>query len=91
MFAYNITTPLEKYQKLTGRLGFNEDDKHVVALVEYPTGTLGIEFKLLVHSLENFDVKFFVGTPIDFIKKIMVVGLMKPKRVSVFLVIFSSV
>lgn len=82
MFVFNITTPIEKYEKLTGQLGFSEEQKHLIALVQYPTGTVGMEIKFFVESLQNFDVKFYVTTPIEFLQKVLIVGLLKPDRVS---------
>lgn len=81
MFVFNITTPMEKYKLLTGRLGILEEEKHAVALIQYPTGTLGVEVKLLIESLKKFDVKFYAATPIEFIQKILVVGNLQNDRV----------
>lgn len=82
MLVFNVTTPLEKYSRLTGRFGINDEDRHVVAEILYPTGSLGTEVLFNVRSIANFDVKFSLATPLEFLQRILVVGKLKAEEVS---------
>lgn len=83
MLEFNVTTPIEKYKDINGRFGISEEHKHIVAKVLYPTGSLGFEVLLDIQSISDFDVIFDLATPIDFIQKVIIVGKLKPDRVSV--------
>ncbi|KAF5300365.1 hypothetical protein FQR65_LT00986 [Abscondita terminalis] len=80
MFTFNVTTANEKYKKLSGQLGFLEDQKYLVGIIQYPSRTLGIEIKFLIESLQKFDVKFYTGTPIEFLETILIIGKLKPEE-----------
>ncbi|KAK4871887.1 hypothetical protein RN001_016011 [Aquatica leii] len=80
MFVFNVTTTNEKYKKITGQLGFLEGQRYLVALIQYPTGTLGLEIKLVIESLQKFDVKFYAATPIEFLETVLIVGKLKPEE-----------
>ncbi|KAF5274561.1 hypothetical protein FQA39_LY07173 [Lamprigera yunnana] len=74
MFVFNVTTPKEKYKMITGKLGFLEEQRYLVGLVQYPTGTVGLEIKLNFDSLQKFDVIIYAATPIEFLETVLVVG-----------------
>lgn len=82
MLEFNVTTPLEKYNKMTGRFGINDENKHVVAEIIYPTGSVGTELLFNVDSIADFDVKFSLATPLDFLQRILIVGKLKEEEVS---------
>ncbi|KAK5639713.1 hypothetical protein RI129_012205 [Pyrocoelia pectoralis] len=80
MFVFNMTTPNKNFKRITGQFGFQEDKRHVIALIQYPSGTTGIEIKLNMESLQNFDVKLYAATPIEFIEMILIIGKLKPEE-----------
>lgn len=82
MLEFNVTTPLEKYNKMTGRFGINDESKHVVAEIIYPTGSVGTELLFNVASIADFDVKFSLATPLEFLERILIVGKLKEEEVS---------
>lgn len=82
MFVVNVTTPIQKFTKFTGRFGFSEDDRHLVALVNYPAGSVGIELLANMQRMDDFDIKFLLCTPMEFLQQILLVGLLKPDKVS---------
>lgn len=81
MFVFNVTTPIEKFTKLTGELGFMEEQNRIVALVHHPTGDAGFEVKFQVQSTSDFDVKLYLATPIEVLQKVLVLGILKPEKV----------
>lgn len=81
MLVVNITTPIEKFRSVVGRFGLNEREKHLVAEVRYPGGTLGIEILFVVINLSDFDVKFNLATPLEALEKVMVIGKMNLENV----------
>lgn len=81
MLMVNITTPLERFQKIFGRFGINEHDKHIVAEVRSPNSALGIEFKWAVIAISDFNLKFNLETPLEAFQKVMLIGKMKPDTV----------
>lgn len=83
MLVVNITTPIEKYKEITARFGISDVERHVVAEIVYPEGSVGTEILFNVHSFSDFDIKFSLGTPIEFLQRILVVAKLKPKSVSV--------
>lgn len=82
MFVVNVTTPIEKFKNFNGRFGFSEYDRHFVALINYATGAVGIEVKTVVDRIDDFDIKLHICTPIEFLEEILLVGLLKPDKVS---------
>lgn len=81
MLVVNITTPIEKFRSVVGRFGLNEREKHLVAEVRYPGGTLGIEILFVVNNLSDFDVKFNLATPLEALEMVMVIGKMNLENV----------
>lgn len=82
MLVLNITTPLEKYKEIRARFGASDVERHVVAEIVYPGGTLGTEALFNVRAITDFDVKFSLCTPIEFLQRILVVAKLKPETVS---------
>lgn len=85
MFYFNITTPIEKYNKLTGRFGLSERKRHLVAEIRAPSGAVGTEVLFLISDISDFDIKFALATPIDFLKNAVVVAKLKSDRVSIII------
>lgn len=81
MLVANITTPIEKFKKITGRFGINEVDRHFVAVVKAPAGALGLELKFVVVSIAEFDVIFNLETPTETFQKVMFIGKISPESV----------
>lgn len=81
MLNFNITTPIQKYSLLTGRFGVSEELRHAVAEIRTPTDCMGLELLLDVHTTSNFDVKFYLATPFEQVKDIMLVGKLKQTEV----------
>ncbi|XP_045482614.1 uncharacterized protein LOC123686485 [Harmonia axyridis] len=79
MLTVNITTPIEKYSTITGKFGFIEDQRYLVAMVTYPSKIMGVEVLLSVQSLTEFDTKFILGTPLDVLQRVIVIGKLKPE------------
>lgn len=79
MLIVNITTPFEKFRKMTGRFGINERDKHAVAVIRSPNITLGAEALFAISSSIDFDIKFSVETPLEAFQKLMLIAKKKPK------------
>lgn len=84
MLKFDITTPFEKYNEIVGRFGFMEEDRHVVCMVTYPTGSTGIEVKLVLDNFTHFDVIFHLATPIDFLQKVLAIGKIQEEEVRLF-------
>lgn len=82
MLVFNITTPFHKYGTITGRFGYSEAERHLVAEVKGPSGGIGIEILLSILSLSDFDVKFSLQTPLEFLTKALVIGKLKKDMVS---------
>lgn len=81
MFVVNITTPIEKFRRVSGRFGISEKRRHYVAEVRMPTNALGAEILWDVVALADFNVKLNVETPLEGFQKAMLVGKMKPDTV----------
>jgi hypothetical protein len=82
MLEFNITTPFHKYRTITGRFGYSETEKHLVAEVKGPSGGTGIEILFNILSFNDFDVKFSLETPMEFLTKALVIGKLKKDMVS---------
>lgn len=82
MLVLNITTPLEKYKDITARFGISDKERHAVAEIVYPDGSLGTEILFNVRGFTDFDVKFSLCTPIEFLQRILLVAKLKPETVS---------
>ncbi|XP_064556915.1 uncharacterized protein Apoltp [Drosophila montana] len=81
MLIINITTPLEKFRTIHGRLGLNEKKRHAVAEVRAPTAALGIEALADIKNLLDFDVKLSVATPIESFQQAALLAKVNPERV----------
>lgn len=81
MLMFNVTTPIEKYDKIVGRFGINDVIRHVVAEVNYPNGSIGAELLFNVQSISDFDAKFSLATPLEFLQRLLIVGKLKPEEV----------
>lgn len=79
MLVINVTTPIDNFQKLTGRFGINERDKHAVAEIRSPNVALGVEALFAISTSTDFDVKFSVETPLEPFQKLMLIAKKKPK------------
>lgn len=82
MLVFNVTTPFHKYGTITGRFGYSEAERHLVAYVKGPSGGIGIEILLSILSWSDFDVKFSLQTPLEFVTKALVTGKLKKDMVS---------
>jgi hypothetical protein len=89
ILVFNITTPFHKYGTITGRFGYSEAEKHLVAEVKGPSGGIGIEILFNILSFSDFDVKFSLETPMEFLTKALVIGKLKKDMVSKVLCVFS--
>jgi hypothetical protein len=76
MLVVNITTPIEKFRNVVGRFGINEYEKHVVAEVRAPNGSLGFEVLFSILSTSEFNIKFFLATPLDAFEKLLLIAKM---------------
>uniref|UniRef100_A0A1Y1LL77 Vitellogenin domain-containing protein n=1 Tax=Photinus pyralis TaxID=7054 RepID=A0A1Y1LL77_PHOPY len=81
MFEFNITTPNQNLKKVTGNFGFQEEKRQAIALIQYPAGAMGVEIKLNIESLQNFDVKLYAATPLEFLQMILILGKLKAEEV----------
>jgi hypothetical protein len=82
ILVFNITTPFHKYGTITGRFGYSEVEKHLVAEVKGPSGGIGIEILFNILSFSDFDVKFSLETPMEFLTKALLIGKLKNDMVS---------
>lgn len=81
MLVTNITTPIEKFKKISGRFAINEADRHFVAYVKAPASAMGVELKFVVVNIVNFDVIFNLETPTETFQKVMFIGKINSERV----------
>ena len=81
MIMLNITTPIAKYKTISGRFGFSESKKHLVADLRWIKGGVGIEILLSIISRGNFDVRFHLATPIEYLNRILLIAKLKPDSV----------
>lgn len=75
MLTINTTTPEGDYEC---RYLLSAEQKHLVALVTHPNGSIGAEILYQVNSLGDFDIKLFLGTPLDFLKRGILIARLKP-------------
>ncbi|XP_015173164.1 PREDICTED: uncharacterized protein LOC107064693 [Polistes dominula] len=70
-----LTTPIEKYSKITANFGLSESQRHVVAEISIPNGTLGFEaICQLFTSSYDFNVLLSINTPIDILQRSLFVA-----------------
>lgn len=78
---FNVTTPLEKFAFVRGRLGVSESNRHAVAMIVTPNGPLGIEALLqLFTSAYDFNVKFMLATPIEVLQQVLAVAKLNSRE-----------
>ncbi|GLH12107.1 Apolipophorins, partial [Gryllus bimaculatus] len=81
MLVFEITTPMENYSKITGRFGYSGERKHLVAEISSPHAQIGIEILFQFQNTNNFDIKFNVATPIEFLQKAILVAKLEEETV----------
>lgn len=81
LFIFNVTTPMEKYKRINGRFGFNEEQKHLQAVVKYPVGAVGVEILFQFNSLANFNLLLDVSTPLDFLTKLLLIAKLQEEAI----------
>ncbi|XP_012252389.2 uncharacterized protein LOC105683963 [Athalia rosae] len=81
MVQFNLTTPIDRFSTVRGKLGFSESEKHVVAKVDGPHGAVGFEgiCQLFAHG-SDFNVKLELATPIDLLQRTLVVAKLNKKE-----------
>lgn len=77
-------TPYESYDRLYGRIGFSESNKHFIAQVKGPVTSNGIEVRYVFKNFYNFDMKLHIFTAINFISDTLFVGKIDSENVSMF-------
>ena len=82
MFEFNMTTPFQSYHTITGKLGYSEAERHLVAQVKGPSGGLGVEILLSIVSTSNFDIRLTLLSPMEFLKKAVLIAKLKKSEVS---------
>ncbi|KAJ8955428.1 hypothetical protein NQ318_003526 [Aromia moschata] len=73
----NATAAKENYQL---RFKVSTEERHIVALLTYPTDSFGTEVLFSVNSLSNFDVKLHLATPVEFLRMVVVMAKLKPEE-----------
>lgn len=86
MLIMNATS-LEDFYQL--RFLISTEKRHFVAMLSYPSGSLGTELLLSLNSIINFDVKFQLATPIEFLQNVLLVAKLKREEVGTYLEINS--
>lgn len=81
MLTINITSSNEKFRNINGRFGISEKERHAVAEVITPKSSLGVEVLFAVVSAYNFDIKFYLATPLKDLEKVILRGKLKPDNV----------
>nr|XP_023014254.1 uncharacterized protein LOC111504019 [Leptinotarsa decemlineata] len=73
----NATTPEDKYQL---RFIVSTEKRTLVAMVNYPMGSVGTEVILSMISITNFDIIFHLATPVSFLQEVLIVAKLKPEE-----------
>lgn len=81
MLEIDITTPIDRFRKITGKFGINDKIRHLVAQVKAPTGAMGVEMLFNVISTMEFDVKFELASPFEALEKIALIALLNHDQV----------
>lgn len=79
MLTINTTTPNGNYDI---RYLLSLDRKHFIALVTHPHGAVGTEVLYQVNSLSDFNVKFYLASPLEFLKHVILVAKLQSENVS---------
>ncbi|CAH2017019.1 unnamed protein product [Acanthoscelides obtectus] len=77
MLMVNLTAPESEYKL---RFVISAEQRTFIAMLTYPTGSFGTEVIFLVHSLGDFDTKFHLATPVEFLQDIIVAAKLKPEE-----------
>ncbi|XP_055591953.1 uncharacterized protein LOC129743787 [Uranotaenia lowii] len=77
----NITSSNEKFRNINGRFGISEKDRHAVAEVVTPKSALGVEVLFAMVSAYDFDIKFYLATPLKDLERVILRGRLKPNDV----------
>ncbi|XP_058818906.1 uncharacterized protein LOC131681859 [Topomyia yanbarensis] len=81
MLTVNITSSNEKFRNIRGRFGISEKERHAVAEVLTPKSALGIEVLFAIVSAHDFDIKFYLATPLKDLEKVILRGKFKQDNV----------
>lgn len=81
MLTVNITSSNEKFRNINGRFGISEKERHAVAEVITPKSALGVEVLFAVVSAYDFDIKFYLATPLKDLERVILRGKLKPDNV----------
>ncbi|KAG5880871.1 hypothetical protein JTB14_004019 [Gonioctena quinquepunctata] len=73
----NATTPGDDYQL---RYIISTERKQFIAMVNYPTGSLGTEVVFSMNNIIDFDVRFHLATPVEFLQDLIVVAKLRPEE-----------
>lgn len=81
MVQFNLTTPIERFSTLRGKLGLSERNRHVVARIDGPHGSVGVEALAQLFTFgSDFNVMLEVATPIDLLQRTLVVAKLLEKE-----------
>ncbi|XP_053697453.1 uncharacterized protein LOC128744450 [Sabethes cyaneus] len=81
MLTVNITSSNEKFRNIRGIFGISEKERHAVAEVKTPKSALGIEVLFAVVTAYDFDIKFYLATPLKDLEKVILRGKLKKDNV----------
>ncbi|XP_062546026.1 uncharacterized protein LOC134212310 [Armigeres subalbatus] len=81
MLTVNITSSNENFRNINGRFGISEKERHAVAEVITPRSSLGVEVLFAVVSAYDFDIKFYLATPLKDLEKVILRGKLKTDNV----------
>ncbi|XP_026671389.1 uncharacterized protein LOC108627461 isoform X2 [Ceratina calcarata] len=77
----NLTTPLEKFSFIRGRFGLSESNRHIVAKLDTPSGSLGIEaICQLFTSNYQFHVLLSVATPLEILQETLLIAKLNDRE-----------
>lgn len=77
MMTFNITTPLEAFPYLHGKIGINENRRYLIADLQTSNKSLGVELLFDFVSITDFDLKFYTATPLPAFEKFVAIGKIK--------------
>ncbi|XP_046746375.1 uncharacterized protein LOC124411334 [Diprion similis] len=81
MVQFNLTTPIERFSTLRGNFGLSEKNRHIVARIDGPHGSVGLEALVqLFLQGTDFHVKLEVATPIQLFEHSLVVAKLTKKE-----------
>lgn len=79
-----MTTPVAKYEHITGRFGFSEEDRHLVAEIRTPVNAIGVEFLFAINNITNYNIKCSVASPLEFMQNALLIGKLGTEEVTQF-------